>query len=363
MTIHIYDFDSFKLLKNHDSFTYNCKYCGKICYISDCRLNRIKQYSRFLCYKCFHRSNWHSKKNQILIRRKKTNLERYGDENYTNRQLANETTKNRYGNSNYRNSNKNKMTKMRKYGDPNYNNRTLARETCFKKYGGPTGNHDPVIKAKIRETNNKMHNGQYSQNELFYYYGQSFHSSWELAVWIYCIDNKTSIIKSPAIFKYNGPNEEIHSYTPDFMIDGKLVEIKGDQYFKEDGTMRFPYNKKKINNKWINMAFEEKLYYDSLYERKHQCGIEHGVEFWRKKDIEPYIDYCNQKYPNWNNIFRKDNFYNPSYWCFNLIPNGMIQPRYFIPVSKQGINPYDINKENKYHFVSDKGLTPFDIVK
>ena len=265
----------------------------------------------------------------------------------------------RYGSVN--NRKKVEETKFERYGDPNYNNRNQARETCFKRYGGPTGNHDPAIKAKIRETNNKLHNGQYSQNELFYYYGQSFHSSWELAVWIYCIDNNVPIIRDPCMFEYNDSNGETHSYTPDFMIDGKLVEIKGDQYFKEDGIMRFPYNKKKINNKWIDMTYEEKLYYNDLYERKHQCGLEHGVEFWRKKDIKPYIDYCNKKCPNWDTAFRKDSFYNPSYWCFNIINIGYPQPQYFIPISQQGINPYDINKDDEYHFVSDKGLTPFDI--
>ena len=118
-----------------------------------------------------------------------------------------------------------------------------------------------------------------------------------------------------------------------------------------------------IDGEWINMTIEEKKYMDDLYERKHQCGIKHGVEFWKESDCKKYIDYCNTKYPNWNNIFRKDNFYNPSYWCYDIVPNGMIQPQYYLPISQQGINPYDINKDEKHHFVKDKGLTSFDIVK
>ena len=52
----------------------------------------------------------------ITSKRKKTNLEKYGDENYTNIE-------------------KNKKTKLEKYGDENYNNRKLSEETCVKNNG------------------------------------------------------------------------------------------------------------------------------------------------------------------------------------------------------------------------------------
>ena len=31
-------------------------------------------------------------------------------------------------------------------------------------------------------------------------------------------------------------------YFPDFEIEGKFYEIKGDQFFNEDGTMCNPFN-------------------------------------------------------------------------------------------------------------------------
>ena len=116
-----------------------------------------------------------------------------------------------------------------------------------------------------------------------------------------------------------------------------------------------------IDGKWVKYTDNELEYLNDKTERKHQCGIKHGVEFWKESDCKKYIDYCNTKYPNWNAIYRKDNFYNPSYWCFNIINIGYPLPKYYLPISQQGINPYDINKDNKYHFVSDKGLTLFDI--
>ena len=203
--------------------------------------------------------------------------------------------------------------------------------------------------------------GRNLNNSKYIYYGINLDSSWELAVWIYCIDNNIPIIRNPISFKYNGPNEEIHSYEPDFSIDGKLVEIKGDQYFKEDGTMHYPYMR--LHHDSRELTLEEKEYMNDLYERKHQCGLSNGVEFWKESDCKKYIDYCNTKYQGWNNIYRKDNFYNPSYWCFNIINIGYPLPKYYLPISQQGINPYDINKDKKYHFVKDKGLTPFDIIK
>lgn len=58
----------------------------------------------YLCKKCNH------------IKAKKTKLEKYGDENYNNRE-------------------KTKKTKFTKYGDENYTNREKAEQTCIEKYG------------------------------------------------------------------------------------------------------------------------------------------------------------------------------------------------------------------------------------
>ena len=40
---------------------------------------------------------------------------------------------------------------------------------------------------------------------------------------------------------------------PDFLVDGHYVEIKGDHFFKKDGTMQNPYDHRQ----------------DGLYEAKH----------------------------------------------------------------------------------------------
>lgn len=220
-----------------------------------------------------------------------------------------------------------KQTKEERYGDSNFNNRKQAKETCLKIYGCT---HSIISK--------------------YNYFNNYFDSSWELAVWMYCKDHSIKIIRNPVIFKYyDSIAKEYHDYEVDFLIEGiGLVEIKGDQFFDENGNMINPYDHK----------------FNDLFEAKHQCAIQNGVHFWTNKDIQKYLDYCNLYYPGWDTLYRKDNPYNPSYWC--LYYNNPIM--YYIPkycYNDKGITPYNINKDNDGYVTNDnsKGLTPFDIWK
>lgn len=59
------------------------------------------------------------------------------------------------------------------------------------------------------------------------YDNTSFDSSWELYLWIYCKDHNIKIIREPIRleFEFNGKK---YGYHPDFLIDGQLVELKGN---------------------------------------------------------------------------------------------------------------------------------------
>ena len=48
---------------------------------------------------------------------------------------------------------------------------------------------------------------------------------------------------------------------PDFKVDNKYIELKGDQFLKSDGTWQCP--------------FDHSL--DAIYEAKHQCLIKNNV--------------------------------------------------------------------------------------
>lgn len=69
-------------------------------------------------------------------------------------------------------------------------------------------------------------------------------------------------------------------YLPDFKVDGQLVEIKGDHFFKPDGTMRNPYDSGQ----------------DGLYEAKRQCILENNVKIIRTADYMPFVKYVKEKH-------------------------------------------------------------------
>ena len=65
---------------------------------------------------------------------------------------------------------------------------------------------------------------------------------------------------------------------PDFKVENKLYEIKGDQFLKPDGTWQCPYNH----------------LVDDVYEAKHQCLIKNNVNILYKEDYKKYLNYVTQ---------------------------------------------------------------------
>ena len=71
-----------------------------------------------------------------------------------------------------------------------------------------------------------------------------------------------------------------HQYMPDFIVEGQVVEIKGDHFFKEDGTMQNPYDHS----------------LDPLYEAKHQCMLANNVKIIKVSEMKDVLDYICSKY-------------------------------------------------------------------
>jgi hypothetical protein len=92
-----------------------------------------------------------------LIKTRKTKLEKYGNEKYTNWEKCKQTKLEKYGDENYNNSDKNKVTCQEKYGNPTYNNMEKAKTTIFERYGVTHHLQIPEIRnksnEKIRNTN------------------------------------------------------------------------------------------------------------------------------------------------------------------------------------------------------------------
>ena len=331
-------------------------------------------------------------KAETYNRVKQTKLEKYGDENYNNIEKINNTKLEKYGDVKYNNKEKTEKTCLEKYGyktnllSPEYNRKIKtiiknrygtecyirssdfkekAKRTNIIKHGKPTWmtfNSPEYIEYmqnkygdnwrkrnsdKAKETSYKLY-GRLKRYNRYNYYGIFFDSSWELAVWIYCIDHNINIIREPCyfIYKYSVKNKIYKkNYYPDFMIDGKLVEIKGDYFFNDIGKMIDVFDRDN----------------DYVLEAKHRCGLQNGVLFWTKKDIVKYIDYVKITYSkDYLNKFRIDNPYNPSYWCYYInntyIPNYYNNSNY---IKGKGISPYDIDNNSEYS-IAGKGVFPFD---
>ena len=162
------------------------------------------------------------------------------------------------------------------------------KENSLKNWGFESPMQSPKLRKKIENSFLEKY-GTKHPNFTFKYQNQLFDSSWELAAWIWAKDNGKEIEREPVSLAYTFNGIE-HTYFPDFRLDGKLIEIKGPQFFK-DGKMVNPYNHSQ----------------DDLFEAKHQCGLQNGVEFWGKDRMQPILNYIEEKYTkDFLNLFRLD---------------------------------------------------------
>ena len=95
---------------------------------------------------------------------RKTKLERYGDENYSNRDKMKQTKLERYGDENYANFEKTKQTKIERYGDAYFTNQEKRSRTNQELYGSssPFGNDE--VREKSRQTKIE----RYGDNEYLF---------------------------------------------------------------------------------------------------------------------------------------------------------------------------------------------------
>jgi hypothetical protein len=111
----------------------------------------------------------------------------------------------------------------------------------------------------------KMNNGGYRQGsgrgKKGWYKGFFCDSSWELAYVVYCLEHNISIIRNIEKRQYVW-EKKIRNYIPDFIVEGKVTEIKG-------------YKTKQ----WL-AKLEANPDVTVLYE----------------KDLEPVLDYVKSKY-------------------------------------------------------------------
>ena len=110
-----------------------------------------------------------------------------------------------------------------------------------------------------------------------------FDSLCEIEVFLFCGRNNIDCEYQPSIsfqYEYCGKS---HVYHPDFIIHGRLYEVKGNHFFKKDVNgmeiMVCPYR----NKTWSDEYY---TYQCGIYEAKHQCMLANDVVILRERDIK-----------------------------------------------------------------------------
>ena len=129
---------------------------------------------------------------------------------------------------------------------------------------------------------------QRKSRQKYFYNGQHYSSGDEIYFMIYHNDMNDNIVYQPDIsFKYE-LDGKTYFYHPDFILNGCIVELKGNQFFRSDGTMFCPFRKKSWTDEEYNKVCER-------YEAKRQCMLRNNVQIIQSKsqimnDIRKYVN-------------------------------------------------------------------------
>src|SRR5574344_1163009 len=176
---------------------------------------------------------------------------------------------------------KSKKTRQLKYGA--YFSKEKIEKTnkaLIEKYGSL----ENAYKQRYEKIQNVFQSKYGTKYPLMFYshkkYGfdnNLFDSSWELAYYIWLKDKGISFEYHTQKIEYIGDDGKNHIYFPDFIVNGKIVEIKGDHFFNEKGE---PFNK----------------YTKRSWKAKYDLILQKGGQIFRFEDIKPYLSYVKENY-------------------------------------------------------------------
>ena len=238
-----------------EPFPHKCPYCNSerkfanFAYLKTC-CSESCEYKR--------RSEFNGWRNTACIEKiKKTKKMKYGSEKYNNRTKAKQTTLEHFGVEIPAKSKKvlQKMqnTNLERFGckSPlqNVDVKTKQQNTCEMKYGETniwkTKRFKDEMKAKCLEKYGVEHYTQTAEfakktRKKHNYDGISFDSNDEVEVYKFCKEHNLNVKYQPCSFKYVDSFNQSRYYFPDFEIEGKLYEVKGNHLWK-DGHIWNPY--------------------------------------------------------------------------------------------------------------------------
>ena len=308
-----------KTLKSRNNFyiEFKCS-CGKTIKKNVSRTSQINIRFISFCRKCLIEQtnlNRYGVKNAFQVKEikdkyKKTCIKRYGvdhfskSENYKNKYK--QTCINRYGVSNVSKAEsvkqKKKQTCIKKFGvETNLNIESVKnkcsrnkkknkieidkkrKQTMQSRYGINYPMESEEIIKKSFET--KMdHYGSLHVNHKYFFNNEYFDSSWELAFYIYHLDKGHKIIHEPISFMYKFDGKDC-LYFPDFKVNNKYYEIKGEQFL-----VRY----KNGNIKGMKCPFDKSK--NEKYNAKYKCMKKHNVTIITFDKIDKYLNYIIKQY-------------------------------------------------------------------
>lgn len=243
---------------------------------------------------------------------KKTNLERYNSETpFGNKEIHDKAMKTRDGKKAYE---KVKETMKERYGveyalqNPEFLEKMRltnqerfgvdwarqvpeivekGKQTFIERYGvstyAETEEFKDFVKEKWSQRSPEEISEIFSKRKTKYEYeGEYFDSSWELAFYKYHKEKGEEISRLAPTFEYTTSDGVKRHYTPDFIWSGKLVEIKGDQYFDEKGNLTVPYTNR-LQGDELKLEQEKQSLKQKIIEDK-------GILLLREKDIKEELN-------------------------------------------------------------------------
>ena len=231
------------------------------------------------------------------VKTKETKLKLHGNPNYINVDAIAQTIMKQYGVKSYTQTEEYRIKTIQKsrqkYGCDSPNQSDIVKqhkiEGSMKKYGVSHPMKADIVKQHLSKTTydnygvvwpSQIPHIQSKMHRKFYYNDMWFDSSVELSFYIWLMDNCLLFEAHPNqafTYTYNGIE---HSYFPDFKICDIYYEIKGDHFFKKDGTMQNPYDHSQ----------------DELYEAKHQCMLKNNVIILKSSECSIFENYIKNVY-------------------------------------------------------------------
>lgn len=305
--------DEVLLIKGSQKIKFFCKSCGKEV-IRTVKSSSKQRLSRLLCTKCSYTETCMSKygyqaftqSTEFKSKAQTTMLAKYGGkctaQSAVLQEKCKQTNLKKYGAEFPFGSsivkNKSKQTFQAKYGKNSYvetdSFKSKAKQTLLKHFGVDSSMKSEQVKEKAKQTMRAKYGvdwytqtGKIGNSVIHYKYNNIiFDSSWELAFYIYCIDHKKDIQHEPFPIIYQKDGKD-HKYYPDFLVDGKLYEIKGDYFFDDNNNLINPYKKE-------------------LLLEKQNCMIANNVTIISSQGIEKYLSYVYKTYgKNYLNQFKE----------------------------------------------------------